>query len=101
MGELWSLVIGVSALPATNNAGDTLTGPKAQLCDVHVLLGMPYCSVDIFNRTWSTDFHVPKIRYYTIFLLAFDVLQIHTFIIPGVATNTMYVARLFIDLCFV
>jgi len=31
------------------------------------------------------------IRYYTIFLLAFDVLQIHSFTIPGVATDTMCV----------
>ncbi|CAA7269671.1 unnamed protein product [Cyclocybe aegerita] len=33
-----------------------------------------------------------QVRYYTIFLVAFDTLQIHTFAIPGVATDKLCVA---------
>jgi hypothetical protein len=39
----------------------------------------------------SIDNVVIQIRYYTLLLLLFDVIQIHTFAIPGVTSDNVYV----------
>jgi len=64
--------------------------PKAELWKIYVLIRKTNMRSSIVRHLWDAK---PQIRYYTIFLVAFDTLQVHTFAIPGVATNTMYVIR--------
>ena len=62
--------------------------PKAELWKIYVLIRKTNMRSSFVRHLWDAK---PQIRYYTIFLVAFDTLQVHTFAIPGVATNTMYV----------